>query len=87
MISIIIASRDGTVPNLQLEGNYEVLSVTGGNHVSEARNKGASSAKGDILLFDDDDINLSGNLYGLGTRVLFGGFQLTSMELWMLIPL
>ena len=65
MISIIIASRNGTIPNLNLEGNYEVLSVTGGNHVSEARNKGASSAKGDILLFDDDDISLSGNLYGL----------------------
>ncbi len=62
MISIIIASRDGTIPSLSLDGNYEIISVAGIKGVSRARNLGASQASGNILLFDDDDIDLCGSL-------------------------
>ena len=61
MISIIIASRNGIVPSLNLDGNYEVISsaIKG---ISKARNAGAKLASGSILLFDDDDIDLCGSL-------------------------
>lgn len=61
VISVIMPSRDPThVPHLP-EGADEVLVVTGPGKASAA-NAGAQAARGNVLVFVDDDVGFEGNL-------------------------
>lgn len=61
MISLIIPSLEGKQLNHMPDGNYEVI-ISQMKGVAQSRNEGASRAKGNILLFCDDDIDLYDNV-------------------------
>lgn len=65
MISIIIVSLSGDTERIKEEAkkqalnNFEIIEIKGISPVSRARNEGAKKAKGDVLIFLDDDISFS----------------------------
>lgn len=62
MVSVIISSLYGDTSKIEKElkkqslKNYEVILIKNTSPVSKARNIGAKKARGDILIFLDDDI-------------------------------
>jgi len=56
----IIVVDDGSTPPVTLPANFRLIRLDGGER-SAARNKGAAAARGELLVFVDDDITVGNN--------------------------